>query len=288
MTYQTVSQALAKWANKYLSKLPQDERLIAASYIPEWDKLSENERLTRMKAIDRQHDTKACIKLDRVRRAQGQAQRDPKEIADFDIGWYDETLSAAQWFGMESVSPNEAAMLLCQLNPLKDAGALLTSNEQTGPDDFKLLLRAFEDVMQADIKQRTLNQWLDIANDKGLKYHSWIKKYAQAVQSYAPVEPAAPAAKKRVAPDTSPSGDDKPWLIADSNDPAPDYHWYTPARYFARQLVKDDSTLLVKKEMLADKTATSLAGVGIFKRGKIQNKFSKGTVLKSFVNVALS
>lgn len=98
---------------------------------------------------------------------------------------------------------------------------------------------------------------------------------------------AAPA-KGATLPDTSPSGDDKPWLIAAPNDPAPDYSWYTPARYFARQLVKDNSALLVKKEKLAEKTAASLAAVGVFKRGKKKLSLSAGTVLKSFVNVTLS
>jgi len=89
-------------------------------------------------------------------------------------------------------------------------------------------------------------------------------------------------------PVATPSGDEKPWLVANSNDPAPDYPWYTHARYFARQLVRDDSTLLAKKKLLAEKTAASLAGVGIFKRGKKKESLSSGTVLKSFVNVVLS
>lgn len=98
----------------------------------------------------------------------------------------------------------------------------------------------------------------------------------------------ASAAKVQDGAGTSPSCDDKPWLIAATNDPEPDYPWYTPARYFARQLVKDDSTLLVKREKLAEKTAASLAGVGVFKRGKKKLPLSAGTVLKSFVNVMLN
>ena len=41
-------------------------------------------------------------------------------------------------------------------------------------------------------------------------------------------------------------------------DPDPDEPWYIPARYFARQLVKEDSTLLNKKDLLAEKVAQSL------------------------------
>lgn len=96
----------------------------------------------------------------------------------------------------------------------------------------------------------------------------------------------APAPQKD-APVTSPSGDDKPWLIVNCNDPAPPYQpWYTPARYFARQLVKDNSTLLTKKKLLGEKVATSLANVGIFRRGKIKKKFDGGTILKAFSNVS--
>jgi|GEM_PF-2257529 len=84
------------------------------------------------------------------------------------------------------------------------------------------------------------------------------------------------------------SGDDKPWLVANPTDPAPDYSWYTPARYFARQLVKDDSTLRAKRKKLAEKTAKLLASAGVFARGKKKQPLCAGTVLKSFVNVMLN
>jgi hypothetical protein len=76
------------------------------------------------------------------------------------------------------------------------------------------------------------------------------------------------------------------WLIADPRDPQPVQDWYTPARYFARQLVKDDSTLLTKRHLLAGKVVQSLTNVGIKKRGGIKPFFSS-TVLKAFSNVSL-
>lgn len=82
------------------------------------------------------------------------------------------------------------------------------------------------------------------------------------------------------------SEDPKPWLIADPKDPVPEQHWYTPARYFARQLVKDDSTLLVKRNMLAQKVADSLKSAGYKKRGN-KLPLSYGTVLKALSNVIL-
>lgn len=78
----------------------------------------------------------------------------------------------------------------------------------------------------------------------------------------------------------------KPWLIPNSTDPKAEQPWYTPARYFARQLIKDDPSLLSKRELLAAKVAQQLQSVGICKRGG-KLRFSPGTVLKAFSNVKL-
>ena len=97
----------------------------------------------------------------------------------------------------------------------------------------------------------------------------------------------------KLAPDLSVNSvvqwPEKPWLIEDPRDskPAGFQPWYGPARYFARELVRDDSTLLVKREILARKVATSLAAAGFFKRGKGQKSFDAGTVKKALVNVKL-
>ena len=80
--------------------------------------------------------------------------------------------------------------------------------------------------------------------------------------------------------------DAKPWLVADPKDPTPGQSWYTPARYFARQLIKDDPTLLKKSMILADKVSKSLDNVGIRKRGGVK-PFDASTILKAFANVKL-
>jgi hypothetical protein len=77
---------------------------------------------------------------------------------------------------------------------------------------------------------------------------------------------------------------EKPWCVHDSRDPHPEQAWYTPARYFARQLVIQDRTLLKKREMVADKVSRSLADLNIFKRGGKKN-LSPSTILKAFANV---
>jgi len=84
--------------------------------------------------------------------------------------------------------------------------------------------------------------------------------------------------------DTDKAEEEKPWLIANSNDPTPEQFWYTPARYFARQLVQEDSTLLRKKSVLAEKVSKTLADTGFKKRGG-KLKLSSGTVLKAFSNI---
>jgi hypothetical protein len=80
---------------------------------------------------------------------------------------------------------------------------------------------------------------------------------------------------------------EKPWDAKRANDPDALYGWYTPARYFARELVKEDTTLLTKKDLLANKVAKSLFDVGIKKRGG-KKAFDPGTVKKAFVNVDLA
>lgn len=78
----------------------------------------------------------------------------------------------------------------------------------------------------------------------------------------------------------------KPWLIPDSRDPKPKYPWYVAARYFARQLVLEDSSLLLKREILAAKVTKLLHKVNIKKRGGIKS-FNPATVKKAFANVIL-
>lgn len=82
------------------------------------------------------------------------------------------------------------------------------------------------------------------------------------------------------------SGNIEPWLMPDPQDPHPEQPWYTPARYFARQCVKEDSTLLTKRKILAQKVAQSLGKVHIFKRGG-KKPPEDTTVLKALANISL-
>lgn len=100
------------------------------------------------------------------------------------VDWYNNTLSASMWFGLQSVAPREAAMLLCQFNPNDEQyEPLKVFNTETGPGDYRRLLRVFEDIANADSKPRALMQWLGVAKDKGLKYHSWVDEYLAAIET---------------------------------------------------------------------------------------------------------
>jgi len=79
---------------------------------------------------------------------------------------------------------------------------------------------------------------------------------------------------------------DNPWSIKCSSDPKPEQPWYTAARYFARQLVKENSTLLTKRVLLSHKVELSLYNAGIYKRGG-KKKIAASTILKALSNVTL-
>ena len=185
MTTQTIVQALAGFFKTPLNKLPRDKRVIVNAYIKLWPKLSPTKRQARAAEVDKQQATKLRIKFDRLHRKQEQAKKDPKRVAWDVIGWNDGTysLDARTWWQMLNVTPRNAAMLLCQLNPLRvtdDPNG--HSSDETPQGNFGRLLLVFEDVAQADKQAHTLRQWRDIAKSRGLKYHSWIDEYEGAMR----------------------------------------------------------------------------------------------------------
>ncbi len=80
--------------------------------------------------------------------------------------------------------------------------------------------------------------------------------------------------------------ENRPWDIPDPKDPEPKQPWYIPARYFARQHVKANPSLVDKRDILAKKIAKSLDDVGIKKRGGVK-PLSYRTILKALSNVIL-
>lgn len=178
MATQTVAGKLEKHFDKPLAELSTQLRRFAEAYIPKWSELSAKKRKEKALEVDRQRDVKDSIKLGRIARELEKQKADLEVQAENTIGWYDATLSAATWFGLTSIAPREAAMLLCRFDPHDEKlNPTECSTDETEPNDFKLLLRVLEDVANAESQHRSLLQWLSIARDKGVKYHSWIDEY---------------------------------------------------------------------------------------------------------------
>ena len=136
-----------------------------------------------------------------------------------------------------------------------------------------------QDAEPNDLLKETLERerLLELARLKARDDHEASKQVKSVVTS---------KARGSVKADRKDTKAESPWLVSDPRDPMPEQPWYTPARYFARQLVKGDSTLLLKRGLLAEKVSQSLAAVGIYKRGGRKSPNST-TVLKAFSNVTL-
>lgn len=125
-----------------------------------------------------------------------------KDCADSNA-WYDATLDADHWWRLTSVTPYEAAMLHCRFNPHDDnSSPLTTTTDLTTPDDYKKLLRVFEDLALTTPLTRSLADWLEVAKTSKLRFHEWIMTYASWVTALgSQAEPDQPAQSKSSASD---------------------------------------------------------------------------------------
>ncbi len=80
---------------------------------------------------------------------------------------------------------------------------------------------------------------------------------------------------------------DKLWLAHNPLDPLPVQSWYTPARFFAREIIKEKPALIHNKKKLATEVSTCLFNINDFPRGK-ERKRDYSTILKAFTNVILT
>ena len=176
-TPEAATDAARDWAIKYLHKCVQKPRLFTSTRV--------NAKVG-WRGVDIANN-KYILAL--LPSAQGEAEER--------IGWHDAILDASLYFGRRQVTAGEAATLLCNQNPLDDrSDPLLLSTDETNPLDFKRLVRVFNEAPELDAKPRTLMQWLDLAKQNGLKYHSWIDDYISAVErtkgarGLAPLQPS--------------------------------------------------------------------------------------------------
>lgn len=151
-------------------------------------------------------------------------------------------------------------------------------------DQAKLYLRAIDDELSKGDDRSALRLDKNRQGNAGpyITIHSF-DEWAGKLPDIG-IQPASPLITS--ADQIAQPASDKPWLELNPDDPVPKYGWYTPARYFARKLVIDDSTLLTKKGLLAQKVAQSLTNAGIANRGR-KKPFDPGTVLKAFSKVGL-
>ncbi len=113
------------------------------------------------------------------------------QAAEREAQWWDATLDAAGLFDMDTVTPVQAAMVLCRFNPHRDTRevAEVTNTDETTPEDFKCLLATFEARAVAKPRNRSLLDWMAVAAGAGRKTHSWAARYAKHHGLYGPPVP---------------------------------------------------------------------------------------------------
>ncbi len=232
------------------------------------------------------------------------------EEAWFHIGFYSIKKEWDFWARKPKLLAEEAIPLMCGIDPTtwRNRENRQAAHEHPLPDEWVAAVeRELKIAEHKGIKVQSPARWLAYGKVAGLD--KAILKSSQSISepdlSMWPVFADAvaqiqDAGSHQAEDELSPVGVQsngasghqgagsapKLWLSKDKRDPAPDQLWYTPARYFARQLIIDDPTLLTKRNLLASKVAHSLKTAGIFKRGGTK-ALSATTVVKAFSNVHL-
>lgn len=109
------------------------------------------------------------------------ASRPRKDVSSELVGWYDAALRARLWFRDDAVTPCQAAMLLCELDPYqtKLEVAETSANSETGPTEFAVLLDLFTKLEKREPKARPLQEWMAVAKQRDVRYHSWADLYVR-------------------------------------------------------------------------------------------------------------
>lgn len=174
------------------------------------------------------------------------------------------------WLNLEVLTPHEAIMLLNFCHPQKPLNTFSSEHR------YKL----DNELRQAE---RAQTAGKVPANASPLDWYNWAKENNFTIPTQFNAILCSPQIELNVSPQNLDNAD-KPWLIANSSDPVADYTWYIPARYFARETLKTEPTLLAKKDILAGRVNTLFKNFGIKKRGG-KNDFDDSTIKKAFSNV---
>ena len=111
--------------------------------------------------------------------------------------WFAESLDADKWYELKDIAPQDAAMLLCCFNPMKESYVEkeMRTSDELNSEDLDWLIKYFKDEYSADKKPRSLRDWYQFAKDKKFKYHSWIDGYMESTTQPAPAQSIAAPTK---------------------------------------------------------------------------------------------
>jgi hypothetical protein len=104
----------------------------------------------------------------------------PVKTSEQEALWFEATLDASVFFAYQAMEPEQASMLLCRFNPNTDTPvfAETSSTDETSADDFKRLRSLFIDRQRAEPVNRSLLDWIAVADGAACKYHSWVQRYS--------------------------------------------------------------------------------------------------------------
>lgn len=255
--FEPLTELIEQYATGKFEAMPVHlrERIAQAFFpMPHWDQLAPDQRRSLAQQNDVQHDPAHEPENEYWWQLTCRTQEVESEIKRWELM-------------SDHGIPSEAVTKKTQLDTLRANLARLSALWNSPPFTVEDWEKPF-DCDSSEIRPATvIKANTTVANDPSVTHST-----------------GTAAATVSLQPQTGQS--ETPWLMIDPRDPPPVHAWYTPARYFARQLVKDDSTRLLKTLILADMVAKSLAKVDIKKRGG-KKPFVADTILKAFSNVTL-
>jgi hypothetical protein len=135
---------------------------------------------------------------------------------EYIAAWWDESMDASSWWTNESITPLHAALILSGHNPNDGTDvAVLDAAEKTtssgiGPREFRALKNAFDGA--SNDKPRTFSQWMEYAQQHGLKIHSWLGEWLLASGTTAELLTDAPDVAPPTSPDSAPATSTKHYI----------------------------------------------------------------------------
>ena len=185
----------------------------------------------------------------------------------YSLGGKENAIDYNYWLNLGFLTPLEAIMLLNIDHPKRPMNTFSIEHKEKLEKELRQAERA---QMAGKVPEHA----------SPLDWYNWAKENNFTIPTQFNAILCSPQIELNVSPQNLDNAD-KPWLIANSSDPVAAYTWYIPARYFARETLKTEPTLLAKKDILAGRVNTLFKNFGIKKRGGI-NDFDDSTIKKAF------